>query len=129
MAWNDLPLNAGAVGKTVSGLGLTQTAAMTLEVAAGSVVTHADGVTHTFTPLQNHTFSADATNPTQVFMGIISNGIGTVDLWVDVYVDDGFTKRADIPAGFSLVAEVAWFTIAANETDLINGTLNRRTWV
>ncbi len=89
---------------------------------------HQTGVTHTLASAESHTFTADTTNPTRVFMAIISDDV-TVDLWIDAYVDDGFMDRADVPAGFSIVADVAWFAIAANETDLLNGTVNRRTWV
>jgi hypothetical protein len=128
MPFVDSELNAGLAGKTVSGLALSQGAAMQLDVASGSVTIHETGVTHSFSPGQNHVFTADATNPTRVFMAIISDGVN-VDLWVDAYVDDGFKTRADIPAGFSIVADVAWFTIAANETDLLNGDIGRRVWI
>lgn len=128
MAFQDAPMTACLVGKTVSGLGLSQIAAMTLEVATGSVVTHSDGVTHTLTPAVSQIFTADATYPTVVSIGLIDNGV-SVDVWIDDYVDDGFNVQASIPSGYEYIADIAWFQIAANETDLSNGTINRRTWV
>lgn len=128
MSFVDFPLNAGEAGLTVSGLALSQTAAMTLQVASGSATTHQDGVTHTLAAAESQTFAADATNPTEVFMALIDNGVN-VDLWVDAYVDDGLTQQADVPAGYELILAFAWFSIPANETDLANVTINRRTWV
>lgn len=128
MVFSDKLLIAGLVGKTVTGLGLSQTAPMTLEVAAGTVTTHKDGVAHTLAAATPHIFTADATLSKRIFMGIIDDGV-TVDLWIDEYIDDGAEVRADVPAGFTLVADVAWFSIAASETDLVNSTINRRTWI
>lgn len=128
MAFMDLDLIAGLVGKSVSGLGMSKTAAMTLEVATGSVTTFQDAVTYTLASAQNHVFSADATNPTQVFMGLIDNGSIT-DLWVDTYVDDGLNQQGALPAGYKLILAFAWFSIPANETNLDNTTICRRTWV
>lgn len=128
MPFVDSELNAGLAGKTVSGLALSQGAAMQLDVASGYVAIHKTGVTHSLATGQSHVFVADPTSPTRVFMAIISDGV-TVDLWVDAYVEDGFKKRAAVPAGFVIVAEVAWFVIAANETDILNGGVNRRVWL
>ena len=128
MAFADKQLIAGVVGKTVSGLALTKTAAMTLEVATGTVTTHNDGVAHTLAAAVSHVFTADGADVTRVFMALIDNGV-SVDVWIDAYVDDGLNRRADIPAGFTVIAGIAWFSIAASETDLDNSTINRRTWV
>ncbi len=127
MAFQDVPLIAGLVGKSVSGLGVSQTAPMTLEVATGSVVTLEDGVTHTLSTAESQVFTADATDPKIVRMGLIDNGVN-VDVWIDEYIDDGFNNGAPIPAGYEYIADIAWFQIAANETDLLNGTVSRRTW-
>lgn len=130
MAFVDQELNAGLSGKTVTGLALSQTAAMTLEVATGTVSLHQDGSSHTLSAAQSHVFTADSTNPTQVFIALISDDGVNVDVWIDAYVDAGLTQHADVPTGFRVVADIAWFTIAANETDIVvNGTVNRRTWV
>jgi hypothetical protein len=128
MAFQDVPMKAGQAGRSISGLGLTKTAAMTLEVAAGSTSLHRSGVTYTLGSSQSHAFSADSTNPTQVFMGLIDNGSVT-DIWVDAYVDDGKTVQGEPPAGYELVLETAWFTIAPAETDLANAAISRRVWV
>jgi len=129
MAFFDQNLNAGIAGKTVSGLSLTQTAAMTLEVASGSVNLHNDGTSHVLSASQSHVFAADSTNSTEVVMNLISDDGSNVDVWIDAYVDDGLTERADVPAGFRVVSDIAWFTIAANETDLLSGSVNRRVWI
>lgn len=127
MAFVNYPLDFGAAGRSVSGLDLTKTAALTLEVAAGSVTEHGTGTTHTLASAESHVFAADSTNPTQVLMAIISDDGSNVDLWVDAFVDDGTKSHADPPAGFRVVHDVAWFTLAAGETDLDNATINRRT--
>jgi hypothetical protein len=101
---------------------------MTLELAAGSVNRHGTGTTFTLGAAQSHVFTSDPSLPTKVFMGLIDNG-ATTDLWVDAYVDDGLTVKGDPPSGYELVLEVAWFTIAAAETDLANPSIKRRTWV
>ena len=128
MAFNDLPLDQGLVGVNVSNLGLTKTAAMTLQVASGNVVTTEDGVTHTLTAAQSNVYSSDPTNPVQCFIGLIDDGVN-VDIWFDAYVDDGLTERADKPAGYTRIITIGWMTIAPGETDLDNTTINRRTWV
>ena len=128
MAFVDKQLNAGTDGKTVTALGLTKTAPMTLEVAAGSVKLHATGVTYTLAAAESHVFTADSTNPTRVLMALIDNGT-TTDLWVDAYVVDGLNEKGKIPAGYSYIADIGWFDIAANETDLLNGDVNRRVWI
>jgi len=128
MAFSDHELFAGLAGKTVSGLTLSKTAAMTLELATGSVILHRTGVTHTLAAAQSHVFTSDPTKPTRVFMGLVDNGT-TKDLWVDSYVDDGSKIQANPPTGYSLILPVAWFTIAAGETDLANAAINRRVWI
>ena len=127
MSFSDKPLLQGLVGKTVSGLALSQTALMTLEVASGSVALQQDGVTYTLASAQSHVFTSDATFQTQCFIGLIDNG-ATTDIWVDEYVDDGFNTRGAIPAGYELISAVGWFAIPVNETDLANATINRRVW-
>jgi hypothetical protein len=128
MAFVDHQINAGLCGKTVSGLGLTKTAAMTLEVASGSVTDHQTGTTYTLASAQNHVFTSDSTDPKNAFMAVIDNG-STTDLWVDEYVDDGTLMRDDPPSGYSVVLEIGWFSFAANETDLDNASINRRVYV
>ena len=128
MAFQDIPLKAGKSGLTVSGLSLVKTAAMTLEVAAGSVKLHKSGVTYTLGSAQSHAFASDPSLPTKIFMGLVDNG-GTTDLWVDAYVDDGAKAEADPPSGYTLIVALAWFTIPAAEIDLANATIRRRTWV
>ncbi len=128
MPFVDSELIAGLVGKTVSGLALSQGAPMQLDVAAGSVIEHQTGVTHTLAAVESHTFVADGVKDTRCFVGLITDDGANVDVWVDSYVDDGKTGRAPLPAGFRLVADLAWFTIPANETDLANVTINRRVW-
>ncbi len=128
MAFNDLPMDQGLVGVNVTGLSLSKTAAMTLSVASGNVVTTEDGVTHTLPAAESNVFAADSTNPTKCFIGLIDDGVN-VDIWFDAYVDDGLTARAAVPAGYKRIITIGWFTIAASETDLDNTTINRRTWV
>ena len=120
--------HAAPTGKVISDLALTKTAAMTLEVAAGSITRQAPGVTSTLSAAQSYAFTADSSLPVQVFMGIITNEVST-DLWVDEYVDNGATVRADPPVGWTLIADIAWFTIPAAETDLDNTTIHRRVWL
>lgn len=127
MSFADKQLIAAKLSKSVTGLDLTQTAAMTLEVAIGSVTTYDDGVTHTLAVAEAHVFTADSTYLTRVLMALIDNG-ATVDVWIDTYVDDGLNERGGIPAGYNIIADIAWFEIAANETDLVNATINRRVW-
>jgi hypothetical protein len=127
MAFVDHPLHFGLAGKQVSGLGLTQTAAMTLEVASGSVVEQRTGTTHSLASAQSHVFAADGSNVTKVVVYLITDDGSNVDVWIDSFVDDGTKVHADVPSGFRVVHDIAWFDIAANETDLLNGTINRRT--
>lgn len=129
MAFNDFPLDSHPLNKEITGLGVTQTAAMTLQVAAGSVTEFSTGAAHALGAAETHVFTADATYPTQVSIGLITDDGANVDVWVDSYVDDGFATHGAVPAGFRLLAGLAWFSIAANETDLINGDLNRRVWI
>ncbi len=127
MPFADQPLQAAPLNKGITGLAVSQTAPMTLEVATGTITEYDTGAVHNFTPAESNAFVADATDPTQVFMAIITNDV-SVDLWVDAYVDDGFNARGAIPTGFRILATVAWFSIAANETDLLNGDVFRRVW-
>lgn len=127
MAFTDRNLDAGRAGLTVSGLGLTKTAALTLEVASGSVTHHSTGTMYTLTSAQNKVFTADSTDIKQVFMAIIDNGT-TTDLWVDSYVDDGLTGRADPPSGYIRVLTIGWLEIAVDETVIDNGTIFRRVY-
>ena len=127
MAFSDHELNAALDGKTVNGLGITQTAPLTLEMASGDVTIHSTGITYTLATPQVHVFTSDPTNPKQVFVGLVDVGGGTADMWVDSYVDDGLTEQANPPN--PLLFAAAWFTIAAGETDLANATINRRVWM
>ena len=128
MAFTDIELNSGLAGFSISGLTLSKTALLTLEVASGSVTVHQTGSTYTLATAQDHSFTADATNSKKVFMGLIDNGT-TTDLWVDSYIDDGNTQRAAPPSGYNLIREIAWFDLAANETDLDNSTIYRRAYI
>lgn len=125
MAFADHPIIAGLAGLTVNGLTLTKTAAMTLQVATGDVTPQRTGIQSTLGTAQTHVFTADATYTKEIYMAIIDNGT-TVDLWVDSYVDDGTKMRSDPPTGYRHVLSLAWFTLAANETDLDNAIINRR---
>lgn len=127
MAFTDMNLIAGLVGKAVTGLGLTKTAALTLEVATGSVTHHRTGTTYTLASAQSKVFTPDTTYAKQVFMAIIDNG-STTDLWVDGYLDDGLSTKGDPPSGYSEVLTIGWFLLAANETDLDNSTIYRRVY-
>jgi len=125
MAFVDISLLGGPIGKTVVGLELSLTAAMTLEVATGTVTLHHTGGVYTLASAQSHALVADATFDTVCWVAIIDNGSST-DIWVDAYVDDGDTGRADVPGGYVEVHGLAWFTIPPGETDLANVTINRR---
>jgi hypothetical protein len=126
MAFVDYALDYGITGKDVSGLGLTKTAAMTLEVATGSVTEQKTGTTHTLTAAQSHVFTADGSNITMVKILLITDDGSNVDVWIDTYVDDGTKIHDGCPSGFRVIHDIAWFKIAANETDLANSTINRR---
>ena len=128
MTFADKDMIVGQIGKTISGLTLSKTAAMTLEVASGSVTIHQDGYVYTLDTAESHAFTADTKDSTHVIMGIITNDAGT-DLWIDKYVDDGKTMRGVPPTGYELILDIAWFTIDANETDLDNVTIYRRNWI
>ena len=128
MAFVDKKLLSGQVGKTVSGLGLSKTAAMTLEVATGSITLHLTGVVSTLSSVQSNVFTSDSTYKKVVFIALIDNG-STVDVWFDEYVDDGLNKRGDVPSGYKIISDIAWFTIAVNETDLNNTSIYRREWL
>ncbi len=128
MGFLDQPIHAAPTGKSVDGLDLTKTAAMTLEVASGSVTRNVSGAVSTLDDAESHVFVADGALPKRVFMGVITNETDT-DLWVDEYVDDGSKVRADPPDGWSLIADVASFVIPAGVTDLDNTTINRRVWI
>jgi hypothetical protein len=125
VSFADLPLKPR--NKKITGLALSQPGLLPLELAAGSVLDYRAGATYTLAAPASHTFTADATLTKKVFMALVDNGT-TTDLWVDEYLDDGFTRRADVPAGYTRVIDVAWFDLPANETDLANVTINRRTW-
>lgn len=127
MGFNDIPIKAAELGKGVQGLVVSQAGAMTLEVATGIVNLHGSGGLVELESAQSHAFISDPMNETRVFMGLVTDGVD-VDLWVDAYVDDGATVRADPPEGYVLITELAWFTIPAAETDLANSTINRRVW-
>ncbi|KPK66711.1 MAG: hypothetical protein AMS21_00735 [Gemmatimonas sp. SG8_38_2] len=124
----DAPLIAGQIGLAVTGLSVSQKAAMSLDVAAGSVMKHNTGETFTLPAPESKVFVADAVYPTQVFIGLIDNA-GTTQVWVDVYVDDGSKQRAPVPDDNVLVCDLAWFTIAPGETDLLNGDVVRRVYL
>ncbi len=128
MTFSDKPIRPHVQGKNVTGLAASQTAAMTLQIASGSITVYQDGLTHTFSPAASHVFVADSTYVTRCFLGIVTDDV-TVELWVDAYLDDGLTTKGDPPAGFRLLQAVAWFDIAISETDLVNSTINRRTFV
>jgi hypothetical protein len=126
MPFIDVPIEAGRIGKTVSGLAVSQRSAMELEVASGQVELHESGETCQLGQSQVHQFSAHATLWTRVFIGLISNGPNT-DVWVDAYADDGTTTQAEVPTGYRLVHELAWFGVAPAATDILSGDVFRRT--
>ena len=123
----DYPIIAGLAGLTVNGLTVSQTAVMTLELATGDATPQATGITSVLAAPASHAFASDPTKKTQCYMALVDNGT-TVDLWVDEYVDDGKTTLADPPAGYRNVLALAWFEIAAGETDLANSVINRRVY-
>ncbi len=125
MAFQDVQLIGGQVGRTMINLAITKTAALTLQVAVGSVTLHATGVTYTLEGTQSHTFTPDATRKKMIFMGLINNGVST-DLWVDEHVVDGKLGRARVPNGYTLIQDLAWFELAAAEVDILNATVYRR---
>ena len=128
MSFVDHTLDAGLDGVSVLGLGVTKTAALTLDVGAGHIVTHADGVTHELATPQSHTFTAHGTVPTLCMLALVTDGT-VVDVWVDAFADTGAMAASAPPAGFSVIRCLAWFTLAAGETDLVNTTINRRVYV
>lgn len=129
MAFVDHPIDDGLIGKTVSGLAVSQPAAMQLQVATGSVLVHQTGTTYTLATAQSHTFTSDSTYKKQCFVALVDNGT-TTDIWVDEYLDDGTRTRADPPTGYSVIQDLAWFEIAVSETNIVTGgTVNRRTFV
>ena len=125
----DYPIIASLAGLSVSGLGLSKTAAMTLQVATGSVTPQTTGIASTLGSAQSKVFVADSTYPKQISMGLIDNGT-TVDLWVDEYVDpgDGSMVQGDPPTGYRAVLALAWFTLPAGTTDLTDVVINRRVY-
>lgn len=123
----DFPIISGLAGLTVNGLDVIKTGALTLEVATGDVTPQRTSITSTLSAAQSHVFVPDTTYKKKVYMALIDNGT-TVDLWVDSYVDDGSTMRADPPEGYRNVLSLAWFTLPANETDLDLVVINRRVY-
>ncbi len=125
MAFVDKDLLGGLILRSMSGLVITQPAAMQLQVASGSVINLQTGVTYTLGAAQSHTFSSDPTDPSVCFVALIDNGAST-DIWFDEYIDTGANTRAAVPTGYTLIQALAWFSIAAGEIDLVNATINRR---
>lgn len=128
MPFADYPLDAHPLNKNVTGLGVTQSAPMTLEVAAGNVQEYDTGETYPLAAPEPLVFTADPVLPTQVFMAFIASDTDCY-VWADTYLDDGLNGRSPFPAGYRMVIDLAWFTIAPNETDLLNGTVSRRIWL
>jgi hypothetical protein len=129
MSFFDLPLYAAPLGKSVSGLVVSKTGIMTLEVATGSITLQVNGAVHTFDTIESHTFTSDASFKKSVFMGIITNGGTSAALWVDEYLDDGKTIRSSPPVGYFAILDLCWFYIPAGETDLDNTIIYRREWL
>jgi hypothetical protein len=128
MAFQDAPIHPGLLGFIMSGLGVSKTAAMTLEVATGSAEDYRIGETYTLSSSQNHVFTSDATYAKYAQISLVDNGSIT-DIWVDEYKLDGDEGPADPPSGYKVIQSLAWFEIAAGETNLDNSTIFRRTWV
>jgi hypothetical protein len=125
--FTDRPLTASLADLKVEGLDISKTGPMTLEVASGQVEQHTSGQVSILEAAEEHTFVADQTKPTQVHMAVVSNGTD-VALWVDAYVEDGYTGQADPPDGYSDILSVAWFTIPPGKTDLADVEINRRVY-
>jgi hypothetical protein len=128
MAFNDVPIAQGLLGKTITGLDVTKTSTMTLEVASGNVLIHKTGVTHTFPDTESHTFVADTNHKRDVHMSVVSNG-SNVLLWIDDFIDNGNNIGARMPDGYEVVCDLAWFVMNKSETDLDNVTVNRRLYI
>lgn len=126
MPFIDVPIDAGRVGKSVSGLAVSQPGPMQLAVAQGEVVLHETGEVCELSQEQTQQFVSHATLWTRVFVGLIADG-ASVDVWVDAYVDDGYTTQAQVPKGYRVVHDLAWCSIAPAEKDLLNGDVFRRT--
>jgi hypothetical protein len=126
MPFIDVPIETGRLGKTVSGLAVSQLAAMELRVDQGEVVLHETGETCSLDQPVTHLFASHATLWTRVFVGLISNGSNT-DVWVDAYLDDGQKTQADVPVGYRLVHDLVWFGVAPLATDILSGDVFRRT--
>lgn len=127
MGFSDHNYNGIHQGVTnFTGLGISKTGAMTLEVAAGSV--DKDGTTHVLSAAQNHIFSSNPAQITRCWIALIEDGAGGVDIWVDEFVSKSGKTRGNVPGGWNFVCELAWFDIAAGETDLDNATIVRRLW-
>jgi hypothetical protein len=127
MAFQDAPIHPEPMRKINSGLGVSKTGAMTLQVETGSVKDYQIGVTYMLASAQSHTFTSDATYAKRCFLGLINNGV-TTDIWADEYLLDGLEQPADPPTGYTLIQALAWFDMDAGETDLDNATIYRRTW-
>ena len=128
MAFNDLSILDNLLGKKVTGLDVTKTGPMRLEVAAGSVLFYNTGQTFTMASGDSHTFASDSGNITRAFMAVVGSG-STASLWVDEYVDDGTNEQAAVPSGYKVIAELAWFNTPVDETNLNNTTINRRIYL
>jgi len=128
MAFQDMPLDPKLLGKIISGLAVSKTAAMTLQVATGSVENYRADTTYTLGSAQSHVFTSDSTYAKRAQLSLINNGSIT-DIWADEYLLDGLEGPAPPPTGYTVIQALAWFEIAAGETDLDNSTIYRRTWV
>lgn len=128
MAFKDFTINTNLLGKKITGLDVTKTGPMRLEVAVGSVLFYNTGQTFTMASGDSHIFSADSSNIKTVFMGVVGSG-SAANVWIDRFVDDETNERALAPSGYKLIAELAWFDIAVDETNLNNSTINRRVYL
>ena len=128
MAFQDMPFDAKLVGFIMSGLAVSKTAAMTLQVAPGSAEDYRTATTYTLSSAQSHVFTSDVTYKKRAQISLVDNGSIT-DIWVDEYLLDGLEEPAYPPAGYSVIQALAWFEIPIGETDLDNATIYRRTWV
>lgn len=128
MAFQDVPIRPEPMGKIITGLAVSKTAAMALQVAPGVVDAYWEVVLYTLESAQSHVFTSHATYAKRAQISLIGNDI-TTDIWVDAYLLDGLKEAADPPAGYRIIQDLVWFEIAAGETDLDNSTIYRRTWV
>lgn len=126
----DVLFDPTRIGKRVIGLEITQSAPMVLSVSAGSLTLLQTGVAYDLSSAVDIDFTGvpDATDVKRVQMNFVFNGT-TGEVWVDRILLNGLHRPAAVPVGSTLLIDLGWFNLAANETDLDNGDIFRRVWV